>query len=89
MDAFDGVLREAMLVTGLICLPVVIVAALVGVGVALVQAATQVQEQTLTLLPKILAVAAALVVFGAFGMHLLEQLFRDVVAAIPSLVYGS
>lgn len=89
MDAFDGILHEAMLVTGIVCLPVVVVAAVVGVGIAIVQAATQVQEQTLTLLPKILAVAALLVLFGSFGMHLLEQLFHDVVAAIPLLVYGS
>ena len=89
MDAFDEILREAMLVTGIVCLPVLIVAAIVGVGIAILQAATQVQEQTLTLLPKILAVGGLLVMFGSFGMHLLVQLFHDVKATIPALVYGS
>jgi flagellar biosynthetic protein FliQ len=89
VEAFDAMLREAMIVTGALCLPVLIVAAITGVVVAVVQAATQVQEQTLTLLPKICAVAALLVLFGGFGMHLLVQLFHDTIGAIPSLVTGS
>ena len=49
------------------------------------QAATQVQEQTLTLLPKILAVGVTIALFGATAMHLLAELFARALAAIPSL----
>lgn len=88
MDAFDALLRETMAVTAALCLPILGVAAIVGLVVAIVQAATQVQEQTLTLLPKVVAIALTLVVFGPFGMRLLERLFADAVAAIPQLVRG-
>ncbi|HEY6235993.1 MAG TPA: flagellar biosynthetic protein FliQ [Candidatus Elarobacter sp.] len=88
MDGFDGLLRDALLVTALLTLPVLVVATIVGATVAIVQAATQVQEQTLTMLPKLLAVGAVLALGGRFGMTLCAQLFADVVARIPLLVRG-
>jgi flagellar biosynthesis protein FliQ len=88
VDAFDGLLRDALLVTALLTLPVLIVATVVGASVAIVQAATQVQEQTLTMLPKIVAVGAVIVVFGRFGMQLCAQLLHEVVARIPLLARG-
>jgi flagellar biosynthesis protein FliQ len=89
MDAFAALLRETMVLCAVLSLPVLIIAALVGTAIAIVQAATQVQEQTLTLLPKVAAVGLLVAVFGAFGMHACAQLFHDAVAAIPALVYGS
>lgn len=86
MAAFDGLLREALIVAALLCLPVLGIATLVGTAVAVLQAATQVQEQTLALLPKLLAVGVAVAVFGAFGMHLCAQLFNEVLLQIPALV---
>ncbi|HEY0382969.1 MAG TPA: flagellar biosynthetic protein FliQ [Candidatus Elarobacter sp.] len=88
MDGFDGLLRDALLVTALLTLPVLLVATVVGAGVAIVQAATQVQEQTLTMLPKVLAVGAGLAVGGRLGLALCVQLFTEVVARIPLLVRG-
>jgi len=63
-------------------------ATLVGGIVAVVQAATQVQEQTLTLLPKVIIVGAALALFGAAGMGLCAQLFTEALEGIPALVHG-
>jgi flagellar biosynthetic protein FliQ len=88
MDAFGGLLRETMLLAALLCVPVLAVAALVGAAVAVVQAATQVQEQTLTLFPKVIAVGMTVALFGAFGMHACSGLFADALAAIPALVSG-
>lgn len=88
MPAFDGLLREALLVAAVLCLPVLCIATLVGTLVAVLQAATQVQEQTLSLLPKLIAVGLAVAVFGAFGLHLCATLFNDVLAQIPALVQG-
>ena len=86
MDAFDGLLREALLVGAVLCLPVLCIATIVGTVVAVLQAATQIQEQTLSLLPKLVAVGIVVAVFGAFGMHLCAALFADVLAQIPALV---
>ncbi len=88
MPGFDALLREALVIAALLSLPVLCVAALAGTAVAVVQAATQVQEQTLTMLPKVVAVGAFVVLFGAFGMQACVRLFHDVIAAIPSLVAG-
>ena len=88
MEGFDGILREALVVTAVLTLPVLIVATLVGAAVAVLQAATQVQEQTLTMLPKILAVGVVLLVGGRFGLTLCAQLLYEIVARIPALVRG-
>jgi flagellar biosynthesis protein FliQ len=85
MDAFDGLLREMLLVTAMLSLPTVAICAVVGAAIAIAQAATQVQEQTITLLPKMLAVALVIAFFGRVGIALCIRLFNDVIAAIPSL----
>jgi flagellar biosynthesis protein FliQ len=86
MGGFDALLRETMLTAALLCIPVLVIAAAIGTAVAIVQAATQVQEQTLTLLPKVLAVGMLVALFGRFGMDACAQLFHDALAAIPALV---
>lgn len=89
VEAFDGLLREAFVTTAAIALPMLAVAALVGTAVAVLQAATQVQEQTLTLLPKIVAVGVTVALSGAFAMHLLAALFARALALVPALTGGS
>ena len=89
MEAFDAILREALVTTATVALPVLGVAALAGTAVAIVQAATQVQEQTLSFLPKLLAVGAVLALFGTFAMTLFARLFRDALAALPGITGGS
>ena len=88
MLAFDALLREALLLAALLCLPVLAIAAAIGTVVAVIQAATQVQEQTISMLPKMLGVGVALALFGNFGMHLCAALFNDVIAQLPALVRG-
>lgn len=88
MDAFDGLLRQSLVVIAILALPILTVATVAGTIVALVQAATQIQEQTLTLLPKIVAVSLALALFGGFGMRLCEALFLEAIARLPAIVAG-
>ena len=88
MEAFEGLLRDALVTTATIALPLLGVAALVGTAIAVVQAATQVQEQTLTLLPKIVAVGLTIAMFGDTAMHLLAALFHRAITAIPALLAG-
>jgi flagellar biosynthesis protein FliQ len=58
----------------------------VGTVVAVLQAATQIQEQTLTALPKIIAVMMVVAMFGPFGMMMCAHLMTDAVMQIRSLV---
>ena len=87
MNEFDGLLREALIVTAVLSIPILVLATLVGTAVAIVQA-TQVQEQTLTLLPKLVAVGIALAIFGRFGMGLCEQLFLETIAHTAAIAHG-
>ncbi len=89
MDAFQSLLHEALIVTAILTLPVLGLATLVGLAVAIVQAATQVQEQTLSLLPKILVVGGMVALGGTFGMRLCAALMFEAIARIPDLVRGS
>ncbi|HEY1729992.1 MAG TPA: flagellar biosynthetic protein FliQ [Candidatus Baltobacteraceae bacterium] len=89
MGELDALLRQACVVCAVLALPAVVVATIVGTAVAVLQAATQVHEQTLTLLPKLLAIGALVVVFGAFGLRLCSGLFEAAVSALPALVHGA
>ena len=88
MNVLDGLLHDALLTTAIVALPMLAVAAAVGTAVAVIQAATQVQEQTLTLLPKILAVGLVTALFGNVAMHLFAGLFDRALDAIPALRSG-
>jgi flagellar biosynthetic protein FliQ len=61
--------QQALILAALISLPVVGIAAVVGLFVAAIQAAAQVQDPTLSHLPRMLAVVAALVVMGPWMGH--------------------
>lgn len=63
--------REALLITIQISLPVLLVGLLVGVSIALIQALTQVQEITLVFVPKIVAIFLSLFFFLPFMMNTL------------------
>jgi len=89
MDALQPVVREALLVAALLCFPVLTAATIVGTLVALLQAATQVQEQTLTLLPKMAAVGLLTALFGGFALRLCATLFGDALSALPAIAQGT
>jgi flagellar biosynthetic protein FliQ len=88
MDALSGIVREALIVASILCFPVLVVATAVGTIVAVLQAATQVQEQTLALLPKMVAVAAMLAFFGGFAMNACAALFARTIETLPAIVNG-
>jgi flagellar biosynthetic protein FliQ len=88
MDPFSGIVRESLIVAAVLCFPILIIATVVGSFVAVLQAATQVQEQTLTLLPKMIAVVVTIAMFGGFGMGLCASLFREAIDLAPRIVRG-
>jgi flagellar biosynthetic protein FliQ len=88
MGEFEALLRDALVVTALLTIPILAIATVIGALVAILQAATQIQEQTLTLLPKVLAVGLTVAFFGRFGLSLCAQLLLEAVARIPQLVRG-
>ena len=63
--------------------PLLIAALVMGLLVSIVQAATQIQEQTLSFIPKLLAIAVALAVFGPWMLQTLISYTVDLYLAIP------
>jgi flagellar biosynthetic protein FliQ len=63
--------------------PVLATALIVGVIVSLVQAVTQVQDQTLTFVPKIIAVLVALAIVGPWMMEKLIEFGREMFGTLP------
>jgi type III secretion protein S len=74
-------LTEAMVLVMLLSMPPIIVASIVGIGVSLLQALTQVQEQTISFAVKLVAVALTIAgMAGLFGSEMLKftlKLFND------------
>lgn len=89
MDPLAGIIRETLVVTAVLSLPILIIATGVGTLVAVVQAATQVQEQTLTLLPKMLAVGATIAIFGPYAIARCASLLTEAIRALPAIVGAS
>ncbi|MBR3732134.1 MAG: flagellar biosynthesis protein FliQ [Spirochaetales bacterium] len=59
-------MTETMRLTVMISLPILLVALVVGLVISILQATTSIQEQTLTFVPKILAIVLAIVIFGSW-----------------------
>ncbi len=73
MEEATDLLRATLVLTMLISAPILMVGLVVGVLVSLVQAITQIQEQTLTFIPKILAmVAVTVMLIPWMGQQLVE-----------------
>ena len=82
MNSGDAVtiLQRSLWVTLAIGGPIVAATLVVGLAVSIVQAATQVNEATLTFVPKLIVVAVILVVFGPAMLDTLAEFTRDVFA---------
>jgi flagellar biosynthetic protein FliQ len=77
---------QAMMITAKLAAPILIVSLAIGVAVSLVQSVTQVQEYTLTFVPKLAGIALVLVVAGSWMLHQLVAFTQDLFARVPSLV---
>jgi flagellar biosynthetic protein FliQ len=85
-DYFLSIAREAMWVLALASAPILIPALLSGLILGMVQAATSIQEQTLTFVPKLAIVGVSLVIFGGMIMTLLGDFTIGIFERIPELV---
>lgn len=78
--------RDAIFVTLVVALPVLLLSMVVGLVISIFQAVTQIQEPTLTFIPKILVAAAAILFFGPFMLAMLTDFTTRVFSSIPTLV---
>lgn len=80
------VLRDALLVGAKLSAPVLLTALVVGFAISLVQSVTQMQEMTISFVPKAVAVGVALVVSGRWMMLTITEFTTELYTSIPELV---
>ncbi len=80
------VVSQAIRVTLMLASPMLIGALVVGVLVSIFQAVTQINEQTLSFIPKILVIIAALVIFSPWMMETMVTYTQDLFISIPELI---
>lgn len=78
--------RHAMEVTLLVAAPMLLVALVIGLIVSIFQAATQINETTLSFIPKLVGIFIALVVAGPWMLSIMLDYMREVFTNIPNLV---
>ena len=78
--------REALVVVMLIAAPMLGLGMLVGVAVSVFQATTQIQEQTLVFIPKILAVFFGIVIFGSAMLNIAVNFAADIFSQLGAII---
>jgi flagellar biosynthesis protein FliQ len=77
--------REALWITILVSAPLLGVTLVIGLAIGVVQAATSINEMTLSFIPKLVALAGAIVLFGNWQIALLVDYVRGIYERIPGL----
>lgn len=85
-DFVIEVVNQAIKITLMLSAPMLIGALVVGVLVSIFQAVTQINEQTLSFIPKILVIIAALVIFSPWMMETMVTYTQDLFSSIPELI---
>lgn len=78
--------RQAVMMSLMVAAPLLATALFVGIVVSLVQAVTQLQEQTLTFIPKLLAIAFVFVLTLPWAITRLVEYLAGVLRSLPTLV---
>ena len=74
-----------LVVAGLICVVLLVPMMIVGLIVSIIQAATSISEQSLSFVPKLIALGMCLVVFGSAAIELLTKFTAELFAVIATM----
>jgi flagellar biosynthesis protein FliQ len=78
--------QDALQVTVLVSAPLLLTALVVGLLVSVFQAATQINEMTLSFIPKLLSIFAALIVAGPWILSMLVDYMQRLYSSIPQTI---
>ncbi len=78
--------QEALLVSIFLAGPLLLVAMVVGIGISLLQAITQINEATLTFIPKIVAIVAVLAISAPWMIEKITHYTTDLITRFPELI---
>ena len=82
VQLFNGGIIETLL----LCAPALIIGTIVGLVVSILQATTQIQDQTISFVPKILAIMGSLLIFGPWMFTTIRSYTINIFQMIPQMV---
>jgi flagellar biosynthesis protein FliQ len=85
-DTVINLVTGAMTVAFKVAMPLLLVGLVVGLIVSIFQAVTQIQEQTLVFIPKVIALAAVLLIGGPWMLNQILSYTTDLWSSIPNIV---
>lgn len=85
-DAFSEITNQAIKVTIFLASPMLLGALIMGILVSLFQAVTQINEQTLSFIPKILVIVGAMVICAPWMSETLTTFTRELILSIPEVI---
>lgn len=85
-EAVMTIARETIITSILLAAPPLISGLLVGLIISIFQAITQIQEQTLTFVPKILAILVSLLIFGPWMLTIITQFATNVLGNLSNII---
>jgi flagellar biosynthetic protein FliQ len=87
-DTVINLATQAMTLAFEVAGPILLVGLVIGLLVSLFQAVTQIQEQSLSFIPKIIGLAVVIVILGPWMLDRLINYASNLYTSIPSLVHG-
>lgn len=85
-NAVMEIAQEALEVTMWVCAPILMTALILGLLIGMLQAATQIQEMTLSFIPKMIGMGVALVLAGPWMLAMLVEFTEALYERIPFLI---
>ena len=85
-ESVMDIARNGLYVTVMIAAPLLLSALAIGLLIGILQAATQIQEMTLSFIPKLIALAAAAAITGPWMMEMWVSFTENLFMDIPSLI---
>ena len=80
-----GIFQQAIILAFKLAGPLLAVSIIIGLVIAIFQAATQIHEQTLTFVPKIVALALMMLLLGPWMITMLSDFMQNLFGMIPTL----
>lgn len=85
-ETIMSIARHALEVTLMLAMPLLLAALIIGLTVGIFQAATQINESTLSFIPKLVGVALALLAAGPWMLQVITGYTRELFMSIPGLL---
>ncbi len=86
MMQLSELFRDAILTGFKVVAPILLVSIVVGLVISIIQAATSINEQTMTFVPKLVAIAVVMIVFGGWMMQQMVDLVNRIFAFIAQAI---